>query len=164
MEGIQAKGDHAMAAMKPRTGDGPMEAVKEGRLIIVRVPLEGGGRLVVSVNDAEAAELRDALVGVVEHAQEPAVAIPDADVAFVAPRRDQGAAVRVRDGVEASDRCVEVGDARVIAESPHASALVTGGDDHAAIRCKRDVANAAATIEVAAGLGVFYAEWVSGIG
>ena len=41
-----------MAAMKPRTGDGPMEAVKEGRLIIVRVPLEGGGRLVVSVNDA----------------------------------------------------------------------------------------------------------------
>jgi hypothetical protein len=50
-----------MAAMKPRTGDGPMEAVKEGRLIIVRVPLEGGGRLVVSVNDAEASELRDAL-------------------------------------------------------------------------------------------------------
>ena len=46
-----------MAAMKPRTGDGPMEAVKEGRLIIVRVPLEGGGRLVVSVNDDEAKEL-----------------------------------------------------------------------------------------------------------
>ncbi|MCU1440205.1 MAG: hypothetical protein JWP85_1202 [Rhodoglobus sp.] len=54
-----------MAAMKPRTGDGPMEAVKEGRLIIVRVPLEGGGRLVVSVNDAEARELHDALAGVV---------------------------------------------------------------------------------------------------
>ena len=34
-----------------------MEAVKEGRLIIVRVPLEGGGRLVVSVNDDEAKEL-----------------------------------------------------------------------------------------------------------
>jgi hypothetical protein len=46
-----------MAAMKPRTGDGPMEAVKEGRLIIVKVPLEGGGRLVVSVNDEEAREL-----------------------------------------------------------------------------------------------------------
>jgi hypothetical protein len=42
-----------------------MEAVKEGRLIIVRVPLEGGGRLVVSVNDAEAQELHDALAGVV---------------------------------------------------------------------------------------------------
>ena len=56
---------HHMAAMKPRTGDGPMEAVKEGRLIIVRVPLEGGGRLVVSVNDAEAKELHDALAGVV---------------------------------------------------------------------------------------------------
>lgn len=55
----------AMAAMKPRTGDGPMEAVKEGRLIIVRVPLEGGGRLVVSVNDAEAKELYDVLGGVV---------------------------------------------------------------------------------------------------
>jgi len=54
-----------MAAMKPRTGDGPMEAVKEGRLIIVRVPLEGGGRLVVSVNDAEAKELHDVLAAVV---------------------------------------------------------------------------------------------------
>ncbi len=57
-----------MAAMKPRTGDGPMEAVKEGRLIIVRVPLEGGGRLVVSVNDAEAKELHDVLGGVVNPA------------------------------------------------------------------------------------------------
>ncbi len=52
-----------MAAMKPRTGDGPMEAVKEGRLIIVKVPLEGGGRLVVSVNDEEARELHDQLAG-----------------------------------------------------------------------------------------------------
>lgn len=52
-----------MAAMKPRTGDGPMEAVREGRLIIVKVPLEGGGRLVVSVNDDEATALRDALNG-----------------------------------------------------------------------------------------------------
>ena len=50
-----------MAAMKPRTGDGPMEAVKEGRLIIVRVPLEGGGRLVVSVSPDEAKELHGVL-------------------------------------------------------------------------------------------------------
>lgn len=56
----------AMAAMKPRTGDGPMEAVRETRVIVVRVPLEGGGRLVVSVNDAEARELRDVLSGVVD--------------------------------------------------------------------------------------------------
>jgi hypothetical protein len=42
-----------------------MEAIKEGRLIIVRVPLEGGGRLVVSVNDAEAKELHQVLSGVV---------------------------------------------------------------------------------------------------
>jgi len=45
-----------------------MEAVKEGRLIIVRVPLEGGGRLVVSVNDEEAKELHGVLSGVVEAA------------------------------------------------------------------------------------------------
>ncbi|SJM56773.1 hypothetical protein FM112_04840 [Gulosibacter sp. 10] len=51
--------------MKPRTGDGPMEAVREGRLIIVRVPLEGGGRLVVSVNDEEAKDLAEALSGAI---------------------------------------------------------------------------------------------------
>lgn len=54
-----------MAAMKPRTGDGPMEAVKEGRFIIVRVPVEGGGRVVFSVNDDEAKELHEQLAGVV---------------------------------------------------------------------------------------------------
>jgi hypothetical protein len=46
-----------------------MEAVKEGRLIIVRVPLEGGGRLVVSVIVDEAMELHDALAGVVAPAR-----------------------------------------------------------------------------------------------
>ncbi|MEI7655890.1 MAG: DUF3117 domain-containing protein [Actinobacteria bacterium] len=54
-----------MAAMKPRTGDGPMEAVKEGRHIIMRVPIEGGGRLVVQLNAAEATELGAALNAVV---------------------------------------------------------------------------------------------------
>ena len=68
MRGRPRRKEAAMAAMKPRTGDGPMEAVKEGRLIIVRVPLEGGGRLVVSVNDAEAKELHDALGAVVDAA------------------------------------------------------------------------------------------------
>lgn len=53
-----------MAAMKPRTTDGPMEAEREGRLIVLRVPLEGGGRLVVSVNDDEASELRSVIDGV----------------------------------------------------------------------------------------------------
>jgi hypothetical protein len=37
-----------MADMKPRTGDGPLEVTKEGRGIVMRVPLEGGSRLVVS--------------------------------------------------------------------------------------------------------------------
>ena len=50
-----------MAAMKPRTGDGPLEVTKEGRGIVMRVPLEGGGRLVVELSADEAAQLSDAL-------------------------------------------------------------------------------------------------------
>ena len=49
-----------MAAMKPRTGDGPLEVVKEGRSIIMRVPLEGGGRLVVEITPDEIKELQEA--------------------------------------------------------------------------------------------------------
>ena len=55
-----------MAAMKPRTGDGPLEVVKEGRSLIMRVPIEGGGRLVLEMNDDEAVAMRDALVGVTD--------------------------------------------------------------------------------------------------
>jgi hypothetical protein len=54
-----------MAAMKPRTGDGPLEVTKEGRGIVMRVPLEGGGRLVVELNADEAGALEDALHQVV---------------------------------------------------------------------------------------------------
>lgn len=54
-----------MAAMKPRTGDGPLEVTKEGRGIVMRVPLEGGGRLVVELSQAEAGELGEALSAVV---------------------------------------------------------------------------------------------------
>ena len=50
-----------MAAMKPRTGDGPLEVVKEGRSIIMRVPLEGGGRLVVEITPDKIKELQEAL-------------------------------------------------------------------------------------------------------
>jgi hypothetical protein len=50
-----------MAAMKPRTGDGPLEVTKEGRGIVMRVPLEGGGRLVVELSADEAAKLGEAL-------------------------------------------------------------------------------------------------------
>ncbi|HEY4556887.1 MAG TPA: DUF3117 domain-containing protein [Enteractinococcus sp.] len=53
-----------MAAMKPRTGDGPMEVVREQRKLVMRIPTDGGGRLVVELNDEEAQELRDALAGV----------------------------------------------------------------------------------------------------
>ncbi|GAA2245339.1 DUF3117 domain-containing protein [Rarobacter faecitabidus] len=54
-----------MAAMKPRTGDGPLEVVKEGRSLVMKMPLEGGGRLVVELNAEEAANLKVALQGVV---------------------------------------------------------------------------------------------------
>lgn len=46
-----------MAAMKPRTGDGPMECPKEGRGYVLRIPLEGGGRLVVELNAQEVKDL-----------------------------------------------------------------------------------------------------------
>jgi Protein of unknown function (DUF3117) len=54
------RGDN-MAAMKPRTGDGPLEVTKEGRGIVMRVPLEGGGRLVVEMTPDEATALGEAL-------------------------------------------------------------------------------------------------------
>lgn len=50
-----------MAAMKPRTGDGPLEVVKEGRTIIMRMPLEGGGRLVLEISPEEVKDLAAAL-------------------------------------------------------------------------------------------------------
>ncbi len=46
-----------MAAMKPRTGDGPLEVTKEGRGIVLRMPIEGGGRLVVEMTPDEASDL-----------------------------------------------------------------------------------------------------------
>ncbi len=53
---VNGKGT-GMAAMKPRTGDGPLEVTKEGRGIVMRVPLEGGGRLVVEMSADEARDL-----------------------------------------------------------------------------------------------------------
>ena len=54
-----------MAAMKPRTGDGPLEVTKESRDILMRVPLEGGGRLVVAMSPQEAQALADALTSAI---------------------------------------------------------------------------------------------------
>jgi len=59
----QSHGRPTMAAMKPRTGDGPLEVTKEGRGIVLLMPLEGGGRLVVEMTPDEAANLRDAIQG-----------------------------------------------------------------------------------------------------
>lgn len=60
-----------MAAMKPRTGDGPLEVTKEGRGFVMRVPLEGGGRLVVEMTPDEAADLGNQLLVVVGWLQTP---------------------------------------------------------------------------------------------
>jgi hypothetical protein len=64
VQACEARKGMRMAAMKPRTGDGPLEVTKEGRGIVMRVPLEGGGRLVVELTPAEAAALGDALKAV----------------------------------------------------------------------------------------------------
>ncbi|MEX3609501.1 DUF3117 domain-containing protein [Rothia sp. LK2588] len=50
-----------MAAQKPRTGDGPLEIVDEGRNIIMRIPLEGGGRLVLDISRDEVEALKKEL-------------------------------------------------------------------------------------------------------
>jgi hypothetical protein len=56
--------DGAGVGTFPRTGDGPLEVTKEGRGIVMRVPLEGGGRLVVELNPDEVKGLADALQAV----------------------------------------------------------------------------------------------------
>ena len=43
-----------MAAQKPRTGDG------------LRLPVEGGGRLVIEISQDEAQDLKDVLAGALE--------------------------------------------------------------------------------------------------
>ncbi|WP_327187502.1 DUF3117 domain-containing protein [Streptomyces sp. NBC_01334] len=53
------------ASVRPRTGDGPLEVTDEGRGVVMRVPLEGGGRLVVELTPDEAGALADALKNVV---------------------------------------------------------------------------------------------------
>ncbi|MYM20784.1 DUF3117 domain-containing protein [Brevibacterium sp. 5221] len=50
-----------MAAQKPRTGDGPLEVTKEGRGLVLRLPVEGGGRLVIEISPDEAGDLYDTL-------------------------------------------------------------------------------------------------------
>ncbi|MGO1398129.1 MAG: DUF3117 domain-containing protein [Brevibacterium yomogidense] len=50
-----------MAAQKPRTGDGPLEVTKEGRSMVLRLPVEGGGRLVIEISRDEAQDLHDTL-------------------------------------------------------------------------------------------------------
>ena len=53
-----------MAAMKPRTTGGEMEAVEESRKIVMRIPSDGGGRIVIELSKEEAAQLGSLLVEV----------------------------------------------------------------------------------------------------
>lgn len=46
-----------MAAMKPRTGDGPLETERTNHGTTLKIPLEGGGRMVLEMKDAELNEL-----------------------------------------------------------------------------------------------------------
>lgn len=55
-----------MAAMKPRTGDGPIEAERDSHGTTLRIPLEGGGRMVLEMNDEEINELHMVLSKVLE--------------------------------------------------------------------------------------------------
>lgn len=50
-----------MAAQKPRTGEGPMECVREARHYVVRIPAEGGGRVVIALDATEVKELSEIL-------------------------------------------------------------------------------------------------------
>ncbi len=50
-----------MAAMKPRTTGGEMEAAVESRKIVMRIPSDGGGRIVIELNKEEATELASLL-------------------------------------------------------------------------------------------------------
>jgi tRNA threonylcarbamoyladenosine modification (KEOPS) complex Pcc1 subunit len=45
-----------------------MEVVREQRKLVMRIPTDGGGRLVVELNDEEAANLKAALSGVLSAA------------------------------------------------------------------------------------------------
>ncbi|MBR5951151.1 MAG: DUF3117 domain-containing protein [Actinomycetaceae bacterium] len=50
-----------MAAIKPRTGDGPLEIEREARSIVLRIPVDGGGRFVLEMNQQELTALKEAI-------------------------------------------------------------------------------------------------------
>jgi len=51
-----------MPAMKPRGNDGPMEAIPAARgSFEVKIPVDGGGRIVFSFTESDIRELYDSL-------------------------------------------------------------------------------------------------------
>lgn len=53
-----------MGELKPRTGDGPMEVEADRLGCTVRIPVVGGGRVVVVLDEQEAENLAGMLVAV----------------------------------------------------------------------------------------------------
>src|SRR5699024_7223792 len=58
---MTTEGRARTAAQKPRTGDGPLEVTEEGRSMVMRLPVEGGGRLVIELSKDEATGLHATL-------------------------------------------------------------------------------------------------------
>ena len=52
-----SKGAEIMVAMKPRTSDGPLEAEPTNRGVTLRIPVEGGGRIVLDMKESDIDEL-----------------------------------------------------------------------------------------------------------
>lgn len=56
-----------MAVQKPRGNDGPVEVERDSRgQLILRLPLEGGGRFVAAISEQEAKDMISQLTGVVK--------------------------------------------------------------------------------------------------
>lgn len=64
IDDASAESSSVNVTLRPRTGDGPLEVTEEGRGVVVRIPLEGGGRLVVEMTSDEAAAIAEALANV----------------------------------------------------------------------------------------------------
>ena len=59
--GHNSEKEYSHGSNEASHGDGPLEVSAEGRGIVMRIPTEGGGRLVIELSAQEAAELAEAL-------------------------------------------------------------------------------------------------------
>lgn len=64
MPSAATSGESDVAALKPRGGDGPIEVELDQAGCTMLIPVEGGGRLVVVLDSAEAEQLGTILAAV----------------------------------------------------------------------------------------------------